>query len=65
MSTSYPIAGTTRDSVDTHFNAFGKDIILVDTAGLRRKAKVKENIEFTLPYGLPSHRKLRYSPLAH
>ncbi|MFK7924935.1 MAG: ribosome biogenesis GTPase Der, partial [Bacteroidia bacterium] len=41
-----PIAGTTRDSVDTRYNAFGKDIILIDTAGLRKKAKVKENIEF-------------------
>lgn len=41
-----PIAGTTRDSVHTHFNSFGHDVILVDTAGLRKKAKVKENIEF-------------------
>lgn len=41
-----PISGTTRDSVDTRFNAFGQDLILVDTAGLRKKAKVKENIEF-------------------
>ncbi|MEM6348209.1 MAG: ribosome biogenesis GTPase Der [Bacteroidota bacterium] len=41
-----PIAGTTRDSVDTRYNAFGQDILLVDTAGLRKKAKVKENIEF-------------------
>lgn len=40
------IAGTTRDSTDTKFNAFGQDIILVDTAGLRKKAKVQENIEF-------------------
>ncbi|MEM9986109.1 MAG: ribosome biogenesis GTPase Der, partial [Bacteroidota bacterium] len=41
-----PIAGTTRDSVDTRFTAFDKNLILVDTAGLRRRAKVKENIEF-------------------
>lgn len=41
-----PIAGTTRDSVDTRFKSFGHDLILVDTAGLRKKAKVKENIEF-------------------
>jgi GTP-binding protein len=41
-----PIAGTTRDSVDTRFRAFGHDLILVDTAGLRKRAKVKENIEF-------------------
>lgn len=41
-----PIAGTTRDTADTRFQAFGKDLILVDTAGLRKKAKVKENVEF-------------------
>lgn len=41
-----PIAGTTRDSVDTRFSAFGQDIILIDTAGLRKRAQVKENIEF-------------------
>lgn len=41
-----PIAGTTRDSVDTRFSAFGKDVILIDTAGLRKRAQVKENIEF-------------------
>lgn len=41
-----PIAGTTRDSIDTHYTAFGHDVILVDTAGLRKKAKVTENIEF-------------------
>ncbi|MEZ4828533.1 MAG: ribosome biogenesis GTPase Der [Bacteroidia bacterium] len=41
-----PVAGTTRDSTDTRFQAFGQDIILVDTAGLRKKAKVQENIEF-------------------
>lgn len=41
-----PISGTTRDSVDTRFKAFGQDLVLVDTAGLRKKAKVKENIEF-------------------
>lgn len=41
-----PIAGTTRDSVDTRFSAFGQDVILIDTAGLRKRAQVKENIEF-------------------
>ncbi|MEM6630561.1 MAG: ribosome biogenesis GTPase Der [Bacteroidota bacterium] len=41
-----PIAGTTRDSVDTRYTAFNQDVILVDTAGLRKRAKVKENIEF-------------------
>src|SRR5574344_2159842 len=40
------IAGTTRDSNDTRFNAFGMDFILVDTAGLRKKSKVSEDIEF-------------------
>lgn len=41
-----PIAGTTRDSVHTRFTSFGHDLVLVDTAGLRRKSKVSENIEF-------------------
>ncbi|MEK9613578.1 MAG: ribosome biogenesis GTPase Der [Flavobacteriaceae bacterium] len=40
------IAGTTRDSIDTPYNRFGFDFNLVDTAGIRRKAKVKEDIEF-------------------
>jgi len=40
------IAGTTRDSIDTKYNRFGFDFYLVDTAGIRRKAKVKENLEF-------------------
>ena len=39
-------AGTTRDSIDTVYNRFGFDFCLVDTAGIRRKAKVKANIEF-------------------
>ncbi len=41
-----PVAGTTRDSIYTHYNSFGFDFLLVDTAGLRKKAKVTENIEF-------------------
>lgn len=41
-----PVAGTTRDSLYTRFDAFGHDVYLVDTAGLRKKAKVRENIEF-------------------
>lgn len=41
-----PIAGTTRDAIRIHYNQFGHDFMLIDTAGLRRKAKVKENIEF-------------------
>ncbi len=40
------IAGTTRDSIDTHYNAFGKEMVLIDTAGIRKKSKVHENIEF-------------------
>ena len=40
------IAGTTRDAINTRYNQFGKDFILTDTAGIRRKAKVKEDIEF-------------------
>ncbi|MGA0560476.1 ribosome biogenesis GTPase Der [Larkinella sp. VNQ87] len=40
------IAGTTRDAIDTRYKAFGKDFILTDTAGIRRKSKVKDNIEF-------------------
>jgi len=41
-----PIAGTTRDSIYTRYKAFGHDLMLVDTAGLRKKGKVFENIEF-------------------
>jgi len=40
------IAGTTRDSIDTKYNRYGFEFNLVDTAGIRRKAKVKEDIEF-------------------
>lgn len=41
-----PIAGTTRDTIGTRYNAFGFDFILTDTAGLRKKSKVEEDIEF-------------------
>ncbi len=41
-----PVAGTTRDAVFTRYNAFGFDFMLVDTAGLRRKSRVHEDIEF-------------------
>jgi GTPase len=41
-----PIAGTTRDTIYTPYNAFGFEFLLVDTAGLRKKGKVSENIEF-------------------
>ena len=40
------IAGTTRDSLHTRFNKFGFDFYLVDTAGVRKKRNVKENLEF-------------------
>ncbi|MFM2306712.1 MAG: hypothetical protein RLZZ367_1381 [Bacteroidota bacterium] len=40
------IAGTTRDSVHTHYNKYGKNLVLIDTAGIRSKAKVHENLEF-------------------
>ena len=40
------IAGTTRDAIDTKYNRFGFEFNLVDTAGIRRKAKVKEDLEF-------------------
>ncbi|RYF96429.1 MAG: ribosome biogenesis GTPase Der, partial [Chitinophagaceae bacterium] len=40
------IAGTTRDTIHTHYNLFQKDFILIDTAGIRRKAKVHEDLEF-------------------
>lgn len=41
-----PIAGTTRDSIETHYNKFGHEFMLVDTAGIRRKSKVHEDLEF-------------------
>ena len=41
-----PVAGTTRDSISTYYNKFGHEFVLVDTAGLRRKTKVKEDLEF-------------------
>ena len=40
------IAGTTRDSILTHYNKFGFDFFLVDTAGIRKKNKVTEDLEF-------------------
>lgn len=41
-----PVAGTTRDSISTRYNKFGYDFMIVDTAGLRKKSKVTEDIEF-------------------
>lgn len=40
------ISGTTRDSINTRYNAYGFDFILIDTAGIRKKAKVTEDIEY-------------------
>jgi GTP-binding protein len=40
------IAGTTRDSIHSRYTKFGKDFLLIDTAGMRRKAKVSEDLEF-------------------
>ncbi|MCB9170961.1 MAG: ribosome biogenesis GTPase Der [Flavobacteriales bacterium] len=41
-----PVAGTTRDPVHSRYNVFGFDVMLLDTAGIRKKNKVEENIEF-------------------
>ncbi len=41
-----PIAGTTRDSINTRYTAFGHDFLLIDTAGIRKKSKVEEDLEF-------------------
>jgi len=41
-----PVAGTTRDSIYTRYNKYNQDFLLVDTAGLRKKGKVNEDIEF-------------------
>ncbi len=40
------IAGTTRDTINSHYNFYGKEFLLVDTAGIRRKKKIEEDIEF-------------------
>lgn len=40
------IAGTTRDTIHTHYNLFQKEFVLIDTAGIRRKTKVHEDLEF-------------------
>lgn len=41
-----PVAGTTRDPINTRWNVFGHDVMLLDTAGIRKKQKVDEDIEF-------------------
>lgn len=41
-----PVAGTTRDTIHTRYTKFGHDFWLIDTAGIRRKAKVHEDLEF-------------------
>lgn len=40
------VAGTTRDALHTHYNAFGMEFTIVDTAGIRKKSKVHEDVEF-------------------
>ena len=40
------IAGTTRDTIHTHYNLYNKEFVLIDTAGIRRKTKVHEDLEF-------------------
>jgi GTP-binding protein len=40
------VAGTTRDTIHTHYNLFQKEFVLIDTAGIRRKSKVHEDLEF-------------------
>jgi GTP-binding protein len=40
------IAGTTRDSINARYNAYGKEFIIMDTAGIRKKSKINEDIEF-------------------
>jgi len=41
-----PVAGTTRDSIFIHYKKFEHDFLLIDTAGMRRKSRVKEDVEF-------------------
>ncbi len=41
-----PIAGTTRDPIDSEYNLYGEKILLVDTAGLMRKSKIRQNVDF-------------------
>lgn len=41
-----PIAGTTRDPIHSYYNKFGMEFVLIDTAGIRKKAKVEEDLEF-------------------
>ena len=40
------IPGTTRDSIDTHFNRFGFDFKLIDTAGIRKKSKINDDVGY-------------------
>ncbi|MEA1881022.1 MAG: ribosome biogenesis GTPase Der [Candidatus Marinimicrobia bacterium] len=57
-----PIAGTTRDSIDSYLKYFGKTITLVDTAGLRKRSKVHDNIEFYST--VRTHRAIEHSHVA-
>ena len=57
------VAGTTRDTIDTRYNAFGFDLKIVDTAGIRKKKKVHEDIEFYSV--MRSIRAIEYLSLIH
>lgn len=58
----HPIAGTTRDSIDTKFNYKGKNYIIIDTAGIRHPKKIKEAVDF---YGtLRSKETIKRSDIA-
>ena len=54
-----PIAGTTRDSIAEHYNRFGHEFLLVDTAGMRKRSKVHEDLEFYS--GMRSIRAIEHS----
>lgn len=54
-----PISGTTRDSIDSRYQLFGFDFKLIDTAGIRKKSKVHEDLEFYSV--LRSVRSIEYS----
>jgi len=59
------IAGTTRDTVNQRFAKFGMEFVLLDTAGLRKKVKVHEDLEFYSNMHPSHHRRLRRLPLGH
>lgn len=57
-----PIAGTTRDAINTTYKKYGKELMLIDTAGLRKKGKVSANLEFYSV--MRSIRAIEYSDVA-